>query len=373
MRITRTECGDEGLAVTFSDGTLARFPYLWLRDNCRCASCRDPRNGQRMFDALDLPAEPRPETIDLEEGTLLVRWAEKGHLSRFAFNWLWDHDLSAGGRARRRARLRLWGAEIANRLPHADWPAVLADPATERGLLQALASHGFALLHKVPVEPGQVAAVGDRLGHVRVTNYGRLFDVVSRPDPNNLAYTALALSVHTDNPYRDPTPGLQLLHCLEAGAPGGDTVLVDGFRAAEELRRRDSEDFALLSRLPLPFHFADAQADLRAATPVIEVDYEGQVTSVHFNNRSMSTLDLPEADILPWYRAYRRFAAILREPEGELRLRLSPGDLLIMENNRALHGRTAFDPSLGRRHLQGCYVDKDGVESRRRVLERNVA
>ena len=91
--------------------------------------------------------------------------------------------------------------------------------------------------------------------------------------------------------------------------------------------------------------------------------------SVHFNNRSMSALDLPEAEILPWYRAYRRFAAIMREPAGELRLRLSPGDLLIMENNRALHGRTAFDPNLGRRHLQGCYVDKDGVESRRRVLQ----
>ena len=93
-------------------------------------------------------------------------------------------------------------------------------------LLQALADHGFALLHQVPLEPGQVAAVGDRLGHVRVTNYGRLFDVVSIPNPNNLAFTAVGLGVHTDNPYRDPTPGLQLLHCLEAGAPGGDTLLV---------------------------------------------------------------------------------------------------------------------------------------------------
>ena len=94
---------------------------------------------------------------------------------------------------------------------------------------------------------------------------------------------------------------------------------------------------------------------------------------MHFNNRSMSALDLPEAEILPWYRAYRRFAGILREPASELRLRLAPGDLIIMENNRALHGRTAFDPNLGRRHLQGCYVDKDGVESRRRVLQRSVA
>ncbi|HEY8017758.1 MAG TPA: TauD/TfdA family dioxygenase, partial [Dongiaceae bacterium] len=240
-------------------------------------------------------------------------------------------------------------------------------------LLTGLADYGFALLHKVLIEPGQVAAVGDRLGHVRVTNYGQLFDVVSMPNPNNLAFTAAGLSVHTDNPYRDPTPGLQLLHCLESDAPGGETMLVDGFRAAEELRRRHPEDFAVLARLPLSFHFADANADLKATTPVIATDFEGHVASVHFNNRSMSALDVPEAEILPWYRAYRRFAAILREPAGELRLRLSPGDLLIMENNRALHGRTAFDPNLGRRHLQGCYVDKDGVESRRRVLQRSVA
>jgi gamma-butyrobetaine dioxygenase len=51
---------------------------------------------------------------------------------------------------------------------------------------------------------------------------------------------------------------------------------------------------------------------------------------------------------------------------------LVPGDLLMMANQRALHGRTGFDPTKGRRHLQGCYVDKDGVESRWRVLGREL-
>ncbi len=87
-----------------------------------------------------------------------------------------------------------------------------------------------------------VAEVGDRLGFVRTTNYGKLFDVISVPDPNNLANTALGLGVHSDNPYRDPTPGVQLLHCLVSDAPGGDSLLVDGFAAAEQLRagRRSS-------------------------------------------------------------------------------------------------------------------------------------
>jgi len=371
--IATVTTAENALSVAWAAGGASRFPYLWLRDNCSCALCRDPRNGQRLIDAVDLPAEPRPARASMEDNAVVILWSDDNHESRYESAWLAAHDPSPAARAKRRRKPIYWSAAIANNLPQGDWPRVLASPEEERVFLQALADHGFAVLKQVPLEPGQVAAVGDRLGHVRVTNYGRLFDVVSIPNPNNLAYTAVALGVHTDNPYRDPTPGLQLLHCLEAGAPGGDTLLVDGFHAAEELRRRHPDDFALLSRLPLPFHFADAGADLKAATPIISTDFEGQVTGVHFNNRSMAPLDLPEEDILPWYRAYRRFAAILREPAGELKIRLAPGDLLIMENNRALHGRTAFDPGRGRRHLQGCYVDKDGVESRRRVLERSVA
>ena len=39
------------------------------------------------------------------------------------------------------------------------------------------------------------------------------------------------------------------------------------------------------------------------------------------------------------------------------------------DNHRVLHGRTAFDADSGRRHLQGCYVDRDELRSRLRVLE----
>jgi gamma-butyrobetaine dioxygenase len=72
----------------------------------------------------------------------------------------------------------------------------------------------------------------------------------------------------------------------------------------------------------------------------------------------------------PWYRAYLKFARLLADPANALVIRLAPGDLLIMANQRALHGRTGFDPTKGRRHLQGCYVDMDGIESRFRVLGR---
>src|SRR5690349_4866377 len=168
--IRSIEPGKDALAVTWQKGSTSRFPFIWLRDNCRCAKCRDPRNGQRLFDTLDLPADPQPTVAKVDGDAISIRWAGEDHDSHYASAWLAAHDLSPKARAERRSRHQFWGAEIANGLPQADWPAVLANPAEELRLLTGLSDYGFALLHKVPTEPGQVAAVGDRLGHVRVTN-----------------------------------------------------------------------------------------------------------------------------------------------------------------------------------------------------------
>jgi gamma-butyrobetaine dioxygenase len=48
-----------------------------------------------------------------------------------------------------------------------------------------------------------------------------------------------------------------------------------------------------------------------------------------------------------------------------------PGDLVGFDNRRVLHGRDAYDPGAGRRVLRGCYIDRDDVLSRLRVLRRH--
>lgn len=360
------------VAVTWPDGRRAGFPFIWLRDNCVCATCRHPGSGQRLLDTLDLPDDIAPRRVELDGGKLVVAWSD-GHASKYEAAWLWDHAPTPEARAARRPPRKLWGAEIANDLPRGDWEELLRSPAAERRYLARYHDYGFGLLDKVPARDGMVVEVGNRFGHVRATNYGTFFDVRSVPDPNNLAYTAVALGVHTDNPYRDPEPGVQLLHCLESDAPGGESILVDGFRAADDLRREDPAAFERLARRHQSFRFRDREAELSARTPVIALDDDGAVVAIHFNNRSAAPLDAPLEEIEPWYRAYRQFARLLRRPENELRLRLAPGQLLMLQNDRALHGREAFDPNLGRRHLQGCYVDKDGIASRLAVLAREAA
>jgi gamma-butyrobetaine dioxygenase len=370
-RIDRISSQGKSLAIFWADGGRSTWPAIWLRDQCRCGQCRHP-SGQRLFEIGDLPEHPEIGAATLGDGAIRLAWRD-GHASEFDTAWLAAHDLSEEARAARARQPRRWGKEIGNAQPEGDWPTIARDAAAELRWLEAYHAHGFGLLRNVPVQPGQVAAVGDHLGFVRTTNYGKLFDVISVPDPNNLANTSLGLGVHSDNPYRDPTPGVQLLHCLESEAPGGDTLLVDGFAAAEQLRQEAPEHFAMLVRVPASFRFADKEADLNTRTPLISLDDEGRITAVHFNNRSFAGIDVAEELVEPWYAAYRAFAAILKRPEREVIFRLGPGDVVVMQNERALHGRTAFDPNKGRRRLQGCYVDKDGMESRMRVLRRKLA
>jgi gamma-butyrobetaine dioxygenase len=364
------EVHDDGLTVRWSDKSPMHLPSFWLRDNCHCPQCRHPGNGQKLYEIVDLPADLAAiEALVAPDQSVKVLWSD-GHRSEYTAAWLNEHDLIASAREARRPRPELWGKALESDLPAGDWPKMLQDPEAELAWIERYTALGFGLLKNVPKQPGMVAEVGDRLGFVRVTNYGRLFDVISVPNPNNLANTALGLGVHSDNPYRHPSPGVQLLHCLEAGAPGGDTLLVDGFHAAEILRQENPGAFALLSTVPMTFRFADAHAELEAKQTLISADMDGVVTAVHFNNRSADWLDAPIDLAARWYSAYRIFARILKRPELELVFKLEPGDCVVMQNDRALHGRTAFDPNLGRRHLQGCYIDRDGIESRRRVLKR---
>src|SRR5262249_61355305 len=126
-----------------------------------------------------------------------------------------------------------------------------------RSWLESLSAYGFALLRDVPTREDAVADVAELFGHVRVTNYGRVFDVRVRVDPANLADTSLALSLHTDNPYREPVPTLQLLHCLESDVEGGETVLADGFRAVEHLGLNTPGLLTVLTAVPIRYRSRD--------------------------------------------------------------------------------------------------------------------
>ena len=333
-----------------------RFHPLWLRDNCPCAECRH-ESGQRLLDTRSLPDDLSVVGVD----GCTVSFSD-GHTSVFDAKLLREH----AGPPERRVR-RLWGAEIQDELPVARYDAVALGGAALRDWLAAADELGFAILTGCPTEPGTVTRVAELFGFVRETNYGRLFDVKTVVNPTNLAYTGLGLGAHTDNPYREPTPTLQLLHCLTSSAAGGENTLVDAFRVARDL---PDEDVELLSRFPIRFRYADDDTELEAERPVLAVDAGGAVRAVHYNTRSTQPFRLPEDVVGRYYEAYQRFGRMLESPDYRIRFKLDAGDLFIVDNERVLHGRSGYAASGGERHLQGCYADRDGLRSRLAVLSR---
>ena len=273
------------LEIAWGDGHLSRFHHIWLRDNCACPACLHPETRERILDTAAIPPDIAAEEAVLQaDGRLAVRWADDGHESVYEAAWLRAHCYSARARDERRHRPVPWDGRLAENLPSASYDAVMADDRAFYDWLCLVRDYGLARLVDVPLAAGEVARFAGRIARPRDTNFGRLFDVVSMPDPNNIAYTALALRAHTDLPNREMPPGIQFLHCLVSEAEGGASLLVDGFAAAERLRAQAPEAFALLTRIGLPFRFHDADNDLRYTVPTFRLDETGAVAEVRYHN-----------------------------------------------------------------------------------------
>lgn len=371
---------DHGVAVQvgFGDGDSARFHAHWLRDNAADAQTRSADNGQKLITLADIPADTRVEQVDADEdGSLAVRFAPEGRTVRYRADWLravaYDapRDTTPGWLD---PDIETWDGGFGQPLPDADFDEVRSDRRALHRWLAAIERFGFARLHGCPRESGALCRVVDLFGFVRETGYGRWFDVVSEVAPSNLAYTRAGLQPHTDNPYRDPVPTLQLLYCLESTAEGGESILVDGFRAAHRLRAENPDGFTLLSRYCARFEYAgSANVHLRARRPLIELAPDGELRAVRFNNRSSAAVtDVPYAQMSAWYDAARQFAGIIDDPAMAVTMKLAAGECFIVDNTRVLHGRRAYSGA-GRRHLQGCYADIDGLRSTRLVIEHELA
>ncbi|MEJ0024460.1 MAG: TauD/TfdA family dioxygenase [Rhizomicrobium sp.] len=364
--------GGTALEIVLKDEP-RRFHAVWLRDNAQDAATRSPTNGQRLVTLLDIPRETRIAEAAWAEGRLRLRFAPDDKMVTFEADWLLAHAYdkpmpdTAGWTG---PHITRWDVGLADGIPPEDYGDIRADAAARLRWLKAVRRYGFARSTGAPATPGVPCDIAELFGYVRETNYGRLFDVRVEVNPSNLAYTNLGLQAHTDNPYRDPAPGLQILVCLENTAAGGDSVVVDGFKVAERLKTQSPRGFDLLTRYCARFEYAGAKGvRLRSKRPIIELGPDGELIAIRFNNRSAAPFtDIPYDDMMDYYAAYRRMAELIEDPALAVRFKLAPGDFFIVDNLRVLHARSAITGS-GERWLQGCYADMDGLLSTIAALE----
>jgi gamma-butyrobetaine hydroxylase len=370
----KVEILDEGRAVSLTpeSGARLRFHAIWLRDNAWDAGTRAPGNGQRLITISDIHPQVRISAARVEGNSLSLTFAPEGKTLAYDVNWLQAHSYDQD-RARKAGwtapEIELWDAGLAH-IPSASFNAISSDRGQLKKWLYGVRRFGFGKLTDGPVESGALLKVAALFGYIRETNYGQWFEVRTEVNPSNLAYTGLGLQAHTDNPYRDPVPTLQILYCLENSAKGGENMVVDGFKAASRLRAENAKGFDLLSKYCARFEYAGSEGIcLRARRPMIELAPDGELIGIRFNNRSAAALtDVPYDEMEAYYAAYRRLGEIIEDPAMEVSFKLSPGESFIVDNTRVLHARKGYSGA-GSRWLQGCYADKDGLLSTLAAME----
>ncbi|WP_166417234.1 2-trimethylaminoethylphosphonate dioxygenase [Cochlodiniinecator piscidefendens] len=375
LQFTSATRAEDGSTVTlgWATGETARFHAIWLRDNAQDAETRDPGNGQRLIALRDIPVDTTVSDVSAEGAQLSITFAPENKTVTFDAAWLLGHRYDVGGKTQSgwtADTVETWDSDLMTGIPVGDFSAVSKDRDALKDWLFGVRRYGFGKLVNGPIEEGALTKVVDLFGYVRETNYGKFFEVRTEVNPTNLAYTGLGLQAHTDNPYRDPVPTVQVLYCLENSAEGGENMVVDGFRCAEVLRTENPRGFELLSKYCARFEYAGGDGVcLRSRRPMIELAPDGEMIGVRFNNRSSAPIvDVPFDDMADYYAAYRRLGEIIDDPAMEVTFKLSPGESFIVDNTRVLHARKGYSGE-GSRWLQGCYADKDGLNSTLAAME----
>lgn len=345
-----------------------RFHYVWLRDNCWCSECRVDQSQERRLYTADVPLDitARESLVD-HDGTLRIRWSDD-HMSAYSVEWLRTHDYSERARAGRRHAPVLWDASI-DSLPTFEHGAVLGTPEGQLAYLDAIRDYGVAVVRNTPAIPGEVERFAQSLGYLRETAFERIHNVRHDPAGYSVAHTSAELVPHTDLPSYSWPPSIQLLHFLVNDATGGESTLTDGWAVLAELRADDPAAFETLCRVPVPFKVFSDDEDTAATAPLVQLDSEGRVRTFRFSNHLVQPIDTRFDDVPAFYAAYRKLGRLIGSGRYKVAFKTSNGDLLTVHGHRVLHGRLAFDPTSGARHLQDAYMDYDDLMARRRVLQ----
>jgi len=373
LSISKVEKNKNNLHIKWSDGEESNFNYYWLRDNCPTAHDKD--SNHRMFNILEVSKNLSAKEFRVnKEGKLVIEWSEGDHTSYYDSEWLRENCYTLKNKQKYNSPFQLWDSSLEKNLESVtiDHDEILN---SEEGLLkwlELLHFKGIAIVKNTPVEKESAFPVLNRISHTRQTFFNTPFEVINIPKPNNSAYSAKTLRNHMDLPWFETPPGYQFLHCLINSAEGGDSSAVDGFAVADYLRKNEKEVFDTLVSIPLKFRDKDyTQESIRSFyASAISLTKDNDYNDIRFSVATMDTLDCHPDIMDKVYKAHHRFGNLLHDDKFQIKFRLAPGDIFSFNNRRVLHGRTAFDPNSGHRHLQGYYIDRDEILGRLNYLKK---
>lgn len=369
-----TSIDDSGKLVTVSlgDGSQSKFHSIWLRNNCHCGDCKHGSSGMKRLDVAEINPDVKVKSIQNDgSGSFSISWTNDDHNGHVPVKFLKDNAYYENNVQ----TARLSENSEKRIIPEIKYLEVASGKAGVLKWLRHMNDYGLCLIKDVPNEHFIVVKIAEYIAPVvNNVSYGDRFEVLSIPDPSNVAYSTEGLYFHCDLPYYESPPGLQFLHCLrfDSCVEGGATTFLDAFHVAEKFRQEHPADFDALTRIPVTFKMIHYERDnpihMTYQRPHIAVNHKKEIVGVYWAAAIEDALSVPAGDVETYYRAYHKFAAAIKYSPVIREHKLQPGDLIVFNNRRFLHGRNSFNLNGGVRHFQGCYINSDEYKSKLSVL-----
>ena len=339
---------------------------FWLRERVNIENFLDQKTQQRLFDPTMLKNSSEISKVNISDKFLEVSFKDGAYAKLVIENILKefekDNELYFINKIS-------WKSDFQNNNIYKFNKNFFEEKIMYESLLDFY-KYGFVIFENVPTQDNFIVNFANSIGSIRRTNFGEFFNVKSKPNPNDLAYTSLPLAPHTDNPYRKPVPCIQLLHCIENEVGGGLSTLVDGLAVTEELKKEHPSFFQILTEIKVRFQFVDDNVVLEDWAEMIQLDENKRLKQVRFSPRLDFVPLMDKEKLELYYAARNKISEMYNSEKFRIEFKLKPGDLLMMDNYRLLHGRTEYNANEGNRFLQGCYIDYDSTEGKLKHLKR---
>lgn len=367
---------DKLLTVTV-DGEVLKFPFVWLRDNCLCEQCFHPTAKSRVYWS-DLHLNIKPKEITEGKDSIQVTW-EDGHESKFEYNWLKIRNFTPESQRKydeviyKPTKITWHGEEFNDICSKHDYNQIVKTDEALYNWLYKLSVYGVAIVKNTPNSETAIDAIIDRVAFIKRSHYGVKFVVQHISNTNNLAYLSNNLQMHTDLPYYEYGPGINILHCfVQTVSKGGENLLVDGHYIAKYIKKIHPEEYKLLTEVDIEWNdmgTEDGREFFKLyRAPIITLDKYGEIQRINFSVPQRSSHFLtPIENIEPWYRAYSLFLQLCHKFAGKFKS--EQGDILVFDNIRLIHSRNGYvDNENNVRKLIGAYIDWDEIYCKLRCL-----
>ncbi|MBL88603.1 MAG: gamma-butyrobetaine hydroxylase [Gammaproteobacteria bacterium] len=345
------EIKKDSVELTLESNVVYDLPFLWLRDNCQCDECRITETEEKQFLLHTVPSDIRPKSVEEKNDNLIIHWPDS-HKSIIPIKKILRSS------SQRYPKKESWPEDFKPQKYY--WNQFLElDSLAIKGL-QDFVRYDVIILKNAPDESNSLELLAKRFGPIHETLFERIHNVSVTGQVYNVAHTSKGLPPHNDFASYLYQPNVQALHMLVNECEGGESVIVDGWEAAKDLKNKNPDFFEILSNFDVPFREFDDNNETYAEAPLIRCSPSGEIESFRFSNQLMQMINPIKKNVKKFYDAYHKLSEMMHSSKYRSKFRLNSGEVLIVASLRVLHARESFIPN-GKRHLQDAYFFYDNA------------